>query len=66
MEYPNVCEFIFGDNTGFSNKITYQLNGKITDNNISIPFDSDIFKDILNSNKDHESRYIKIIQSRYT
>ena len=22
---------IFGDNTGFSNKISYQLNGKITD-----------------------------------
>lgn len=49
----NVCEFIFGDNTGFSNKITYQINnGKIEKNDLSIPFNSDIFKDILNNNKD--------------
>ena len=55
-----ICEFIFGDNTGFSNKITYQLNGTITDNNISIPFDSDIFKDILNSNKDQSLSTLKL------
>lgn len=55
-----ICEFIFGDNTGFSNKISYQLNGKITDNNISLPFDSDIFKDILNSNKDQDSGTLKL------
>lgn len=49
----NVCEFIFGDNTGFSNKITYQVNnGKIEKNDLSIPFDSDIFKNILSNNKD--------------
>tara|TARA_B100001778_G_scaffold333003_1_gene340567 strand:+ start:1426 stop:2148 length:723 start_codon:yes stop_codon:yes gene_type:complete len=47
-----VCEFIFGDNTGFSNKITYQLRGEINESDLSIPFDSDIFKSILNSNKD--------------
>jgi len=47
-----VCEFIFGDNTGFSNKITYQLRGEISESDLSIPFDSDIFKSILNSNKD--------------
>ena len=55
-----ICEFIFGDNTGFSNKITYQLNGTITDNSISIPFDSDIFKDILNSNKDQSLSTLKL------
>ena len=55
-----ICEFIFGDNTGFSNKITYQLNGTNTDNNISIPFDSDIFKDILNSNKDQSLSTLKL------
>ena len=55
-----ICEFIFGDNTGFSNKITYQLNVTITDNNISIPFDSDIFKDILNSNKDQSLSTLKL------
>ena len=48
-----ICEFIFGDNTGFSNKISYQVNGgEIKDNTLSVPFNSDIFKDILNNNKD--------------
>ena len=55
-----VCEFIFGDSTGFSNKITYQMNGKIKENDISIPFDSDIFKDILNANKDQENGTLKL------
>ena len=57
----NVCEFIFGDNTGFSNKITYQVNnGKIEKNDLSIPFNSDIFKDILNNNKDMSSCTLKL------
>ena len=55
-----VCEFIFGDSTGFSNKITYQMNGKVKENDISIPFDSDIFKDILNANKDQENGTLKL------
>ena len=40
----NICEIIFGDNTGFSNKISYKMNGNIKDPNISLPFNSDIFK----------------------
>ena len=57
----NVCEFLFGDNTGFSNKITYLIqNGTINDNSLSIPFDSDIFKDILNSNKDQDTCSLKL------
>lgn len=57
----NICEFIFGDNTGFSNKITYQVNGsEIKDNTLSIPFNSDIFKDILNNNKDMDSCSLKL------
>ena len=56
-----ICEFIFGDNTGFSNKITYQINGgKIENNSLSIPFNSDIFKDILNNNKDMNSCSLKL------
>ena len=56
-----ICEFIFGDNTGFSNKITYQINGgKIENNSLSIPFNSDIFKDILNNNKDMDSCSLKL------
>ena len=60
MDGTNVCEIVFGDNTGFSNKITYQLRGNITKGDIQIPFDSDIFKDILSANKDMESGTIKI------
>jgi hypothetical protein len=60
MDGTNICEIIFGDNTGFSNKITYQLRGNITKGDIQIPFDSDIFKDILNANKDMESGTLKI------
>jgi len=60
MDGNNICEFIFGDNTGFSNKITYQINGNITKNDISIPFDSDVFKDILNANKDMDSGKLKL------
>jgi hypothetical protein len=56
----NICEFVFGDNTGFSNKITYQLNGDIKEDNLSIPFDSDIFKSILNSNKDMSKGNLKL------
>tara|TARA_B100001094_G_C18186626_1_gene804216 strand:- start:1253 stop:1975 length:723 start_codon:yes stop_codon:yes gene_type:complete len=55
-----VCEFLFGDNTGFSNKIEYQLQGTITDESIKLPFNSDIFKDILNANKDIDTCSIKI------
>jgi hypothetical protein len=56
----NICEIVFGDNTGFSNKITYQLRGNITKGDIQIPFDSDIFKDILSANKDMEKGTLKI------
>jgi len=57
----NICEFIFGDNTGFSNKITYQVQGgTIENNNLSIPFNSDIFKDILNNNKDQNICSLKL------
>jgi len=55
-----ICEVIFGDNTGFSNKITYQLRGKITREDIQIPFNSDIFKDILSANKDMSTGLLRI------
>ena len=60
MDGTNICEIVFGDNTGFSNKITYQLRGDITKEDIQIPFDSDIFKDILSANKDMEKGTLKI------
>jgi hypothetical protein len=60
IDGDNICEFVFGDNTGFSNKITYQIRGNITKGDIQLPFDSDIFKDILNANKDMERGTLKI------
>lgn len=57
-----LCEFIFGDNTGFSNKITYQIYGNISKNEISLPFNSDIFRDILSANKDMERGVLKITE----
>ena len=60
LDGNNVCEFIFGDNTGFSNKITYQMMGEIAKSDISIPFNSNIFKDILSANKDMESGTLKL------
>jgi hypothetical protein len=56
-----MCEFIMGDNTGFSNKITYQirLNSNIK-KDLEIPFDSDIFKEILVSNKDQDKGTLKL------
>jgi hypothetical protein len=48
----DMCLFTFGDEHGHNNKITYQLYGKITPTTTTIPFNSDIFKNILNTNKD--------------
>lgn len=55
-----VCEVIFGDGPGHSNKITYQLNGNIKEGNISVPFDSNMFKTILSANKDMEEGTLKL------
>jgi|TARA_R110000764_G_scaffold79627_1_gene158506 hypothetical protein len=60
MDGTNICEIVFGDNTGFSNKITYQLRGNVSKGDIQIPFDSDVFKDILSANKDMETGTLKI------
>lgn len=50
-----MCKFTFGDEHGHNNKITYQLYGEINDSDIKLPFNSNIFKTILNSNKDLDS-----------
>lgn len=56
-----ICEFIFGDNTGFSHKITYPVStGTISVSDLNLPFNSDIFKEILSSNKDQDSCTLKI------
>ena len=55
-----MCKFTFGDEHGHNNKITYQLYGDIKDQNIKIPFNSNIFKTILNVNNDLDSGTLKI------
>lgn len=58
-----VTEFIFGDNTGFSNKISYQIAGKVNKQDLSIPFDSTLFKDILKVNQDFETCKFKLSET---
>tara|TARA_R110000803_G_C11869905_1_gene308282 strand:- start:53 stop:787 length:735 start_codon:yes stop_codon:yes gene_type:complete len=54
LDGDNVCEFVFGDEHGHNNKITYQISGRINSSNIKIPFNSDMFKTIIHANKDME------------
>lgn len=49
-----VCEFVFGDESGHNNKITYQILGDIKLQGLKLPFNSDMFKTILQANKDME------------
>ena len=55
-----VCEFIFGDEAGHNNKITYQIRGEIGIEDISIPFKSDMFRSILQANKDQDYGLLKL------
>ena len=55
-----ICEFIFGDMSGYANKISYKLQGNITKTDMSIPFDAELIKDIFNVNKDVDSAILKV------
>ena len=52
LDNENVVEFVFGDESGHNNKITYQIKGNIKETDIKLPFNSDTFKTILQANKD--------------
>lgn len=52
LDGQDVVEFIFGDESGHNNKITYQIPGKITEQRMKLPFNSDMLKTILYANKD--------------
>tara|TARA_R110000803_G_scaffold38501_3_gene83310 strand:- start:757 stop:1491 length:735 start_codon:yes stop_codon:yes gene_type:complete len=54
LDGEDVVEFVFGDESGHNNKITYQISGTIKENNIKLPFNSDMLKTILYANKDME------------
>jgi hypothetical protein len=49
-----VLQFVltFGDEHGHNNKVKYQLEGELSKNLEMVPYNSDIFRNILNVNKD--------------
>lgn len=53
-------EFTFGDDNEHSNKITYNITGEVNSDRISLPFNSEIFKEILVANKDMGGGVISI------
>ena len=52
LDGESVVEFVFGDESGHNNKITYQILGDIKELNMKLPFNSDMLKTILHANKD--------------
>jgi len=60
LDKEAVVEFIFGDESGHNNKITYQIKGSIQEIDMKIPFNSDIFKTILQANKDMGGGTLKL------
>ena len=60
LDGENVCEFVFGDEHGHNNKITYQISGDIIEENMKMPYNSDTFKTIIHANKDMEGGTLKI------
>lgn len=52
LDGEDIVEFVFGDESGHNNKITYQISGNIKETDIKLPFNSDTFKTILQANKD--------------
>lgn len=50
-----ITEIIFGENNHHSNKVIYKIDSVTTEGGIELPFNSDIFKEIINNNKDMDS-----------
>ena len=46
--------------SGYANKIVYKIQGNITKNNLSIPFDAEMIKDIFNANKDVDAATLSL------
>jgi len=55
LNSQDVVEFVFGDESGHNNKITYQVAGDIKEQDMKLPYNSDMFKTILQANKDMDS-----------
>ena len=55
LDGTDICKFTFGDESGHNNKIMYSMYGDINVQDLKLPFNSNMFKTILNANKDMES-----------
>tara|TARA_Y100001938_G_scaffold151060_1_gene245571 strand:- start:580 stop:1308 length:729 start_codon:yes stop_codon:yes gene_type:complete len=64
IDGAKVCEFLFGDDANYANKITFQTPA-IFEENISLPFNSSTFKDILSANKDMDKGLLKLTKEGY-
>lgn len=64
IDGDDVLEFIFGEDSAYSNRLTFTLeNVKFeSDNQIELPFNSEIFSRILQVNKDMEKFNIIVYQ----
>lgn len=60
LDNEDICEFVFGDEMGHNNKIIYQILGDIRETDLKIPFNSEMFKSILQVNKDMEEGKIYV------
>ena len=60
LDGEDICEFVFGDEMGHNNKIIYQILGDIKETDLKIPFNSEMFKSILQVNKDMEEGKIYV------
>jgi DNA-dependent RNA polymerase auxiliary subunit epsilon len=60
LDKQDICEFIFGDEIGHNNKISYQMQGMINKEYMKIKYNSNMMKTILNANKDMDEGKFKI------
>ena len=60
LDGEDIINFIFGENSPHSNKVTYGIRGNIINNfDVDFRFDSELLKEILNSNKKCNEGLIK-------
>ena len=59
-----MCEFLFGDDANYANKITFQTPASFN-SDITMPFNSGTFKDILSANKDMDKGLLKLTKEGY-
>jgi len=59
FDHDQLINFIIGDDSDHSNKITYSIPC-LSNTNISLPFDANVFREILAANKDIEKGKISV------